>query len=461
MLRTAGIPLDARRAVEPWRDHWFPVAFAVDVVPGQLHRVTIHDIGYVLFHDSSGRIRAFEDQCPHRMARLSDGRLRGGEVECLYHGWRFAADGSCTHIPQLEAGRTPPSAACAKSVPVLVRQGMVWMHGLGLDDGMEATQELQLPLVEDLETEKCDTIDFAIDLPYGQEFLVENVLDYAHIHIAHDGVRGGGHGALAGPLAFDIDEVTKGGFTARFGRSRDRRIEVSDDLEAAHVTFEAPNLVHYWSVYRDRGVAKRRVAGLALYSLPLGKNKCRLLYRAYSNFSPLRDRIRPRFWEHGYQCHLLEQDMAVLIGQVQNIAKSHEPLSKSWLPLKSSDALVTAYRKWIDAHAADRPDAIGFRTRGLDSYAAPEVGRVDRLSAHVHQCSSCQRALVVARRARRVLASLAFVSLAAAVCFVGSELPVATPLALLGVLSFLSSTAAAMLCRRLTGSSIQAAPFQA
>ena len=45
------------------------------------------------------------DICPHRGMPLSAGRLDGGEVECRYHGWRFAADGRCTAIPSLAAGQ--------------------------------------------------------------------------------------------------------------------------------------------------------------------------------------------------------------------------------------------------------------------------------------------------------------------------------------------------------------------
>lgn len=393
----------ARSAMETW----FPVAFARDVEPGRLHRVTLFDEGYVFFRGPGGGVHALVDRCPHRMARLSDGRLRDGRVECLYHGWQFHRDGACVHIPQLEPGQAIPRAACAHRVAAAERQGIVW-----LCPGRETAGECPaLPAVPDVDAPGCRSVDFAIDLPYGQHFLIENVLDYAHVHVSHDGVRGGGHSGLAGPLAFELAPLGAQGFRGRIGRSAGGRIDAGTPADA-HMEFAAPNLVHYWSV--PRGPATGRVSGLLLYCVPLGRDRCRLLYRAYGSVWPLRDRLRPRFWEHGHQCHLLEQDMAVVMGQAAEIARSRVPLTESWLPLKSSDTPVLAFRQWLDSFAADSPDYVGLRTRGPDSHRVPPAAGTDRLQSHVRQCSSCARALRTAQRVRRGGAGAAFAALAAA-----------------------------------------------
>ncbi|MBU3689869.1 MAG: benzene 1,2-dioxygenase [Acidimicrobiales bacterium mtb01] len=36
-----------------------------------------------------GRLHAFDDNCSHRDARLSDGRLRGATITCPVHGAQF------------------------------------------------------------------------------------------------------------------------------------------------------------------------------------------------------------------------------------------------------------------------------------------------------------------------------------------------------------------------------------
>ena len=128
MTATADTLKEASPGVPAWHNAWFPIAFSVDATPGRLHRVTVFDNGYVFFRDEAGAIRVLEDRCPHRLARLSDGRLVGSEIECLYHGWRFAADGECVRIPQLDPSQPIPKAACARRVPVAERQGMIWIH---------------------------------------------------------------------------------------------------------------------------------------------------------------------------------------------------------------------------------------------------------------------------------------------------------------------------------------------
>jgi len=427
-------------------ERWWPIAFTVDLAAEQLHRVIVDGEAFVLFRDATGALRGMEDRCPHRLARLSDGRLQGGEVECLYHGWRFAGDGACSHIPQLEQGASIPTAACVRTIRVVERQGIVWLH-VG-DDGEGNDNEI--PNIDDLEAFDCHTIDFSMDLPYGHDYLIENVLDYAHIHIAHDGVRGGGSQALAGPLAFALSELTPQGFSAHLGRSVGGELSTGE-LHAAEAAFRAPGLVHYRSIYPKDASGKTKISGLALYAVPLGPGRCRLLYRAYSNFATSRDRRRPRFWEHGYQCHLLEQDMAVVAGQAATIASLSESLGKSWLPLKSSDALVIAYRTWVDRFATHRPDYIGLRTRasdGDDTVATVPEQFPDRFTSHVRQCASCQQALRVAHRLRRICDGVAFVLLAAAACTGSWE---AVVFATLAVVSLFVGIGMRWLVRRLTG----------
>ena len=43
--------------------------------------------------DAAGAPFALRDLCPHRGVPLSCGSFDGKEVECCYHGWRFATDG--------------------------------------------------------------------------------------------------------------------------------------------------------------------------------------------------------------------------------------------------------------------------------------------------------------------------------------------------------------------------------
>jgi phenylpropionate dioxygenase-like ring-hydroxylating dioxygenase large terminal subunit len=88
--------------------------------------VVVQGLPLVLFRGADGRPAALEDRCPHRNAPLSAGRMRAGELECGYHGWRFEPGGACAAVPGLahRPARAPrvPAFACRE------QDGYVWTY---------------------------------------------------------------------------------------------------------------------------------------------------------------------------------------------------------------------------------------------------------------------------------------------------------------------------------------------
>src|SRR5258708_40092762 len=78
--------------------------------------------------DRAGAVFALRDICPHRGMPLSFGAFDGSEVECCYHGWRFATDGRCTRIPSLVEGQAFDLARIGVAAyPALEVQGNIWV----------------------------------------------------------------------------------------------------------------------------------------------------------------------------------------------------------------------------------------------------------------------------------------------------------------------------------------------
>lgn len=408
----------AQAATFDWVRCWYPVAFVRDLPDAKPFGFSIHDEPLVLFRAGDGVLSCIADRCPHRAARLSDGRAVDGRLECLYHGWQFAPDGRCVHVPQIAPGTPIPERARVRRYAVVERQGIAWVW---TGDSAKAPED-EIPVVAELDRPEFTSVDFMMDLPYGQPYLVENVIDIAHIHFAHDGIRGGGRRELAAPLEFDVVEESARAIRSRFRSVREEGANGHSSLRGASVAFVAPNLVRYESEYGDPALA----SGLALYSLPLSDSRCRLLYRAYSNFPRLLDRVTPRAVAHWTQCTILEQDMRLVMGQSDEIERSDVPLRDLWLPLRSSDALVVSYRRWLDAHAATRPTCRGFATVRRSEPRDDEVARpTDRLRLHTRICASCSRAHRLCARASSVLGVAVVVLLAGAVIAHGTTLGVA------------------------------------
>jgi nitrite reductase/ring-hydroxylating ferredoxin subunit len=117
-----------------------------------------------------------------------------GNLQCAYHGWSFAGQGACVNIPQAEAdikGVAEKSGrACARVVPLLVAQGMVWLWPDNSAEGMEASRQQPPNTVPELHDPAFVKGAWVTrDLEYGYDTLVENVVDPAHVPFAHHGVQ--------------------------------------------------------------------------------------------------------------------------------------------------------------------------------------------------------------------------------------------------------------------------------
>ena len=107
---------------------WHPVALSEAVAAQAPLAVQLLEQPVVLWRDSGGTVYALADQCPHRGARLSLGRVTPQvQLECPYHGWQFAADGRCTQVPALPAF-VPPPTHCARAFAAREAHGLVWVR---------------------------------------------------------------------------------------------------------------------------------------------------------------------------------------------------------------------------------------------------------------------------------------------------------------------------------------------
>lgn len=116
------------------RHLWYFGAAGESLKPGQSrHRLLLGE-PILIGRDHAGRAFAFRDLCPHRGVFLSAGKVMRGasgatEVECPYHGWRFATDGHCAHIPSLTADQAMDVGRIrVASYPVREIQGNIWVY---------------------------------------------------------------------------------------------------------------------------------------------------------------------------------------------------------------------------------------------------------------------------------------------------------------------------------------------
>lgn len=89
---------------------WHPVAFATEVADRPVHADLLGE-PLVVWRRADGTPRVMSDLCVHRGTALSLGWVKGDELVCAYHGWRYGADGRCVAIPQKEDPAAVPAKA--------------------------------------------------------------------------------------------------------------------------------------------------------------------------------------------------------------------------------------------------------------------------------------------------------------------------------------------------------------
>lgn len=134
----------------------------------------------LLCRDRAGEVSALRDCCPHRGIPLSCGRFDGNEIECCYHGWRFAADGRCTAIPSLTEGQHfDPSRIRVQSYRAREVQGNIWVF---FGDDPEAAPEIPVvPGFGDGGYQMVETMRF----PGSIDDAVVGLMDPAHGPFVH------------------------------------------------------------------------------------------------------------------------------------------------------------------------------------------------------------------------------------------------------------------------------------
>jgi phenylpropionate dioxygenase-like ring-hydroxylating dioxygenase large terminal subunit len=371
---------------------WYPVYYLDDLDPTQPQAFTLLDVRLVIWWDGQAQIwRAFEDQCPHRLAPLSEGRITAdGLLECPYHGWAFSGTGDCQHIPQQPAGGTAHTAkrACARSFATAVRQGLLFVYA----GQPENAPQVPVPIIAPLEETPADWVMMNIfrDLPYDAATLMENVLDSSHLPFTHH--RSVGNRVNAAPMDLEIVQSGKQGFQGHWAEGPRR-----GKLGAQDTHFIAPGLMYHDLTSKQFGRTLTVV-----YATPMQKGKCRLFARFPFKFSSkipaLAIRLTPRWYSHLQQNAILEDDQIFLHWQERHLVEQGgaQNFKQAFYLATPADRFVAEFRQWTQQFQADP-----FPAQALP----PTLDRtqlLDRYHSHTENCASCRAALLNIQRLRRL-----------------------------------------------------------
>src|SRR6476620_3208340 len=103
--------IEAEAAPTRFARGWHCLGLARDFQDGKPHAVNAFGQTLVVFCGEDGNIHVLDGFCRHMGGNLSEGTIKGNEIACPFHDWRWGGDGRCKKVPY--ARRTPRLARTA------------------------------------------------------------------------------------------------------------------------------------------------------------------------------------------------------------------------------------------------------------------------------------------------------------------------------------------------------------
>ena len=223
---------------------WQPVGRLESVLrPGDFFTCEVVGQPLVITRGQDGALRGFYNVCPHRAGPVAVGKGNRKSLQCKYHGWTYALNGSLMNAPEFEGvANWDPAAVCLHSVQVEAWGPWVFVN---LDPDAAPMNDVYGPIHDEITSKgfNIDTMgliergDYLIDCNW--KVYVDNYLEGYHLPIAHPG--------LFRELDYDQYRVdTYRYYSSQYapirdvkpGEHYDRRYVRSGDSEA--------NALYYW-----------------------------------------------------------------------------------------------------------------------------------------------------------------------------------------------------------------------
>src|SRR5215207_6551172 len=112
------------------RQYWIPALLASELPAPDSSPVRLRLLGenLVAFRDTSGAVGLVAENCPHRGASLFFGRNEEEGLRCVYHGWKYSADGTCVDMPNEPPESNFKHKVRVTAYPAREAGGFIWTY---------------------------------------------------------------------------------------------------------------------------------------------------------------------------------------------------------------------------------------------------------------------------------------------------------------------------------------------
>ncbi|WKY47402.1 aromatic ring-hydroxylating dioxygenase subunit alpha [Eubacteriaceae bacterium ES3] len=313
-------------------NQWYAILPSRAVKAEQILAVKRLNLDLALFRNVGGELGCVVDQCSHRGAALSKGKVKGDCIQCPFHGLEFDHKGRCTCVPASGKASTEDlSRFNVIEYEVREKNDIIYLW-FGEPDKMTDT----LPFFG---TDINDAYSFSEmedhwNTHYSRS--IENQLDVIHLPFVHHNTIGRGNKTLVnGPKV----EFVPGGLVTSANNEVDTgqspKPAEECEIKSTYLKFMFPNL---WMNHISDTMK------VIIYFAPVDDENTILYIRFYcqvSGFRPLNSLIA---WSGKYGNRIIER-------QDKRVVTTQKPKASSFISkenLLPGDGPVIQYRRIRD-----------------------------------------------------------------------------------------------------------------
>ena len=426
-----------------FKKQWYPVNVLEFMDKKKPHVIYLLGKKLVAWHNGY-KWNVFEDECPHRLAPLSEGRIeKDGNLFCSYHGFRYNSTGNCVSLPYAkdindEIKLNNLKRSCAKVYPVKELQELLWVWGEsgepGSDNAIEAS--LKKPnIIHELENinlenarknNKLSWNPMVKDIPCSWDYFIENTLDFAHATTTHHGIAGSRYKPIPYFSLSPIEKISLNGFKYIMNSTEEFNIKYPN-APKGYIEFIPPCTA---KIYFNSFNSTKKTA-VIVNSIPTLPGKTRLIgsFMLLNNDDKNNNKNKefdifdiaffslkiPKWLLHVLTTLFAHQDAALLHEQEKNLNKKGyinytDTYSKLTHTPYSQDIAIIAFRKWL--HKYNNNNTIYYDDYNIHlNKITQKEDLFDVYNTHTKHCSVCMDALRNLKIIRNSLYFFGFISM--------------------------------------------------
>jgi len=309
---------------------WYGILDAREIKSDKPIGVTRLGEKLVLWRSQDGSINCICDQCCHRGAALSAGKVLQDSVRCPFHGFAYDASGKVVLIPANGSSMPVPDRYHVRAYRVMEKYGFIWLWNGSFTDELP-----EIPFFPHLR-QGFTYGSFSETWPVHYTRAIENQLDVVHLPFVHTNSIGRGNKTLVnGPvvtweenlMTFYVNNVTDDGATIPL-----KPDEIQNYRDLFHLQLQMPNT---W-----QNIISEDIRIVAVFA-PIDDSNTRIYLRFYQRFMKIP--VLRQLVNHMSNIsnkYILHQDRRVVLTQIPKMTdlKMSENLIQG-------DAPIIEYRK--------------------------------------------------------------------------------------------------------------------